>query len=298
MSNKANLTAGQVLHCLMSHKHRDDVCVPECKDGQTYTRRNHAKLDLWVLPRSYTPLNMIGYEIKVSRSDFMQDNKWHNYLPMCNQFYFACPWGIISPSEVPEEAGLVWVTKNAARSVIKKKAPFRKIEFPVGLFLYIVMSRAGISDSDSQNNSAMDRVAYWKNWLDMKEESRELGYMVSVAIRNRITAAEKENKLLKKENKSLSVIKDFWLNELGGREHDLSKNYMRSVEATNQYKAQRMKSAVDKDILNELYYLSHHIQEGQSRLTMLKGALDKNIAMLRKEDEEAAKKTLKESSST
>jgi len=32
---------------------------------------------------------MVGYEIKVSKSDFFNDIKWQEYLPMCNELFFA-----------------------------------------------------------------------------------------------------------------------------------------------------------------------------------------------------------------
>lgn len=48
-----------------------------------------------------------GYEIKVSRSDFLADKKWQEYLKYCRVFYFVAPTGIIKPSELPPEIGLI-----------------------------------------------------------------------------------------------------------------------------------------------------------------------------------------------
>jgi hypothetical protein len=64
-----------------------------------------------------------GYEIKVSRSDFLADKKWREYLKYCRVFYFVAPAGIIKPSELPPEIGLIeidivqkpngsWQTRN------------------------------------------------------------------------------------------------------------------------------------------------------------------------------------------
>ena len=49
-----------------------------------------------------------GYEIKVSRSDFVNDTKWQDYLPYCHQFYFVCPPDLIQPDELPKEIGLMY----------------------------------------------------------------------------------------------------------------------------------------------------------------------------------------------
>lgn len=50
-----------------------------------------------------------SHEVKVSRADFLGDvrsGKWQNYRRFSCRVYFACPLGLILPSEVPEGAGL------------------------------------------------------------------------------------------------------------------------------------------------------------------------------------------------
>ncbi|KKN71721.1 hypothetical protein LCGC14_0417870 [marine sediment metagenome] len=48
-----------------------------------------------------------GYEIKVTRSDFLQDKKWQNYLKFCTWFSFVAPKGVIKLDELPDNIGLV-----------------------------------------------------------------------------------------------------------------------------------------------------------------------------------------------
>jgi len=48
-----------------------------------------------------------GYEIKVSKEDFLQDHKWQTYLKFCTRFYFIAPTGIIKLEELPDEIGLM-----------------------------------------------------------------------------------------------------------------------------------------------------------------------------------------------
>ena len=48
-----------------------------------------------------------GYEIKISRGDFLQDKKWETYLKFCTYFYFIAPAGIIKVEELPEKIGLI-----------------------------------------------------------------------------------------------------------------------------------------------------------------------------------------------
>ena len=59
---------------LLSTKHSKDLFIPECKDGPTWGA-SHLRLDAWALTRSWASPCSYGYEIKVSRSDWMQDDK-------------------------------------------------------------------------------------------------------------------------------------------------------------------------------------------------------------------------------
>lgn len=151
---KSNITANDILKLLLK-KHKDDICVPECKHGQSWTKEKVKRFDLWSMKKSYAnPITWI-YEIKISRQDFLQDNKWMTYLPYCTDFYFVAPAGIIDVSEVPEQAGLLLSSKNGTRLFCKKKAPHRHVDTPDCVFKYILMSRTKIMDEiikDSNSN--------------------------------------------------------------------------------------------------------------------------------------------------
>jgi hypothetical protein len=129
MGIKNEIHAG-VVESLLKAKHSEDVFVSECKIGQSWTASTCRRLDAWVMQRSYSPFCCIGYEIKVSRQDFLNDNKMTEYLPYCHQFYVVAPDGVASSDEVPAEAGLMKVSKNAKRLTTVKKAPFRQVTIP------------------------------------------------------------------------------------------------------------------------------------------------------------------------
>jgi len=63
------------------------------------------------------------FEIKTSRSDFLRDNKWQNYLDYCNYFAFVVPEGLIDKSELPENVGLVYISEDQDKS--KWKLPLK-----------------------------------------------------------------------------------------------------------------------------------------------------------------------------
>lgn len=66
---------------------------------------------------------LIETEIKVSRGDFRRDSEKgkHRLIQKgrypANFFYYACPTGVIQPSELPGKAGLLWVSERGTVSM-------------------------------------------------------------------------------------------------------------------------------------------------------------------------------------
>jgi hypothetical protein len=61
----------------------------------------------------------IAFEVKVTRSDFLSEikdpGKRQAGLAMSNEFYFVTPRGLVDPSEIPPECGLIEVTPEGGR---------------------------------------------------------------------------------------------------------------------------------------------------------------------------------------
>jgi hypothetical protein len=191
------MTAKEILS-LLENKHKEDVFIPECKNGSTWLT-NHRRLDAWVMPKSWTNLKFIGYEIKVSRSDFLNDKKFQEYYKMCNEFYFVTPKGLCKDNELPNEAGLLEVSLTGSRLFTRKKAPYRKIDFPEDLFVYILMCRAKIT-KEINFESNLD---YWEKWLEEKENKSIIGEAVSKKLRQNYNKKiyDVENKQKELENR-------------------------------------------------------------------------------------------------
>lgn len=186
---------------LLAQKHAADVFVRECKDGPTQsTGGRHLRLDAWAMSRSWSKPMTFGYEVKVSRSDFLNDMKWPAYLDLCSNFYFACPHGLIQPDELPAEVGLLWVAKTGTRLFTKRKAVYREVQIPESLFRYILMSRAAITDHDQVGGTERGMRAYWERWLEKREIDRSFGFMVGKTLRERI---EEEIMKARRENAHL-----------------------------------------------------------------------------------------------
>lgn len=147
--------------------------ITECKTCSTYfpDPQGLLKFDGLAIKKSYTKPCITGYEIKVSRGDFLQDAKWHLYLQYCNEFYFVVPKGLITKEELPDNVGLIYYYPDSGNLRKKKKALYREIDEPVGVYKYIIFSRLEKDRIPFYEN----RAEYAKDYLEDKSEKRRLG---------------------------------------------------------------------------------------------------------------------------
>jgi hypothetical protein len=207
------MRASDILEAL-KRKHAEDIFVPQCKTGPSYGNQALGIFDAWVMLKSWAHSNFIGYEIKVDRSDFVNDNKWPKYLPYCNPFYFVCPKDVIKESEVPEGAGLYYCSLPSYRLLLKRKAPRREIDVPAGVFMYILMCRVKVTGEIEKGSEKV----FWEDWLKERKLDRDLGYRVSKALKETISkeidAAKRTNRDLEYEVEKYKRVLDT-LKELG-----------------------------------------------------------------------------------
>lgn len=205
------MTCASTIVDLLEAKHGKDVFVRECKDGPTWFG-NHSRLDAWAMRRSWTRPCYWAYEVKVSRSDFLQDRKWDMYLPLCNELSFVCPTGLIKPEECPEPVGLLYVAKTGTRLFTKKKAVYREVEPPVELMHYLLMRATSFDVGRGLPYERETNAEYWRRWLETKAENRELGRRVSHAVHaivaEKVTRVNNENVRLESQLKQLQDVRD------------------------------------------------------------------------------------------
>ena len=200
---------------LLKEKHAEDVFVPECKFGPTGIT---GRIDAWVMTKSWAHPLTIAYETKVSRSDFLNDNKWQQYLPHCNQFWFVTAPGICQKREIPQGAGWMEVSLTGTRLFTRVKAPYVHREIPEAeqLFRYLLMSRTrivGEYDPLARHGRAM-----MEQVLSQKAEDAHFGALagkrIHELIKKRISLVEIRNIELEQRNKSYDDVRAV-LKELG-----------------------------------------------------------------------------------
>lgn len=184
------ITAGKI-SSLLAKRHEKDLYVPECKNGPSYGRKLRI-LDAWVLRKTWSPMSTIGYEIKVDRHDFEQDQKWVEYLDYVHEFYFVCPPGLIKAHELPKGIGLIWTTMNGERLQTKTKAAHSTPdqEKLINLVTYVLMARSVVVGDMYAANAGIlpgngDRLQEMKELIQKADERKEMALIVNRHTRER-----------------------------------------------------------------------------------------------------------------
>ena len=180
----SKMTAADILELLRA-RHGGEFLVEECKTGSSW-RGADRRLDAWALRNTWSPVTAEGYEIKVSRSDFLRDvrsGKWQAYLEACHRLWFVTPARLVDPKEVPTECGLLWAT--AAKLTTKKMARRRRAPGALAdTMIYCLMSRArpvrNMFEADGR-----PRVEVWRQTLIEGLGDRYIGHMVGKRLAER-----------------------------------------------------------------------------------------------------------------
>lgn len=121
-----------------------------------------------------------GFEIKVSRADFLQEmknpHKAMPFMPYCNRWWLVAPKGVCDPAELPKTWGYYEVRGDKLWK--KKQAPELDASFNIGLYASIlrrarenVIPRSELHpqlDAEFQRGkeSALKEVSYAKEELE------------------------------------------------------------------------------------------------------------------------------------
>jgi hypothetical protein len=116
------------------------------------------RLDAWSIKPSWGKDQITGYEVKVNRHDFIQDDKWQRYLTTCNNFYFVCPTNLINISEVPESAGLFYISEKLTTMQCKKKSPYREVVLDSTFLLGILINRLSDNALSDKPKTRQERI--------------------------------------------------------------------------------------------------------------------------------------------
>lgn len=175
------------LSTLLAARHSDGIYVPECKMGQVGSRT----LDGWALLPTWSPLTSIGYEIKVSRSDWLQDQKFEEYRSACHLFYVVAPKGIVSVGELPGGVGLLEpIGQGTGRRLVMRVKSIRQEPDAaklVRLMAHVLMWRKDMSNGFAQSRER--RAAFWRAFVEEKKDFHVVGQSVKGRMRSMLKEA-------------------------------------------------------------------------------------------------------------
>lgn len=252
-----------VLKQALASRHSDDVFVDECKNGATYTA-NHRRLDAWAMKRTWSPITTLGYEIKVSRSDWLNDNKLHHYLPLCHLLYIVAPKGVVQVGELPVEVGLLEPVGDKHRLVTRHKAVYRDIELPAQLMVYILMCRTLVTRERSESRDTEWRIDTLKRWTEDKANKQELSYAVNAKIHAKFAEQESRHEILNRRCENLESIRRTVI-ELGFNPDERISDWQ--VRA----KLHELAGAVEDRVISEIDTTILNLTRLQDRLKVIKG---------------------------
>lgn len=153
-----------------TNKQKQDLFFEHVKTGSSYVGKPRI-LDAVAIKPSWTSPCITGYEIKVERSDFLRDDKWREYLPYTNEFYFAAPKGVIDESELPDEIGLLIFNPNTKGFRTVKKAAWRDMEKATAFdLLYFCLMWRG------QEHKGYTNIERIEQYIAGKISARDLSY--------------------------------------------------------------------------------------------------------------------------
>jgi len=161
---------------MLDKRHAEDFFICEVKNGSSWYSDNLLKFDALAMKKSWKNPLITIYEVKVSRQDFLRDQKYLKYMEYCHEFYFACPPDLIEKNEIPESAGLIYCREKNLRTV--KRAKYVEREIPPDLFVYIIMSRL----ERDRYPFHKDKQEYFEDFINNKKTLRELGLKVGGKI--------------------------------------------------------------------------------------------------------------------
>lgn len=199
----------------LAQRHAKDVFVSECKDGSSW--EGARRLDAWALAKSWSPWRTYGYEIKVSRSDFEQDQKWLEYLPCCHHFSFVCPAGLIRATDLSDGVGLIWMSPSG--SLVTKVKAARREPDPkrlLALMSYVLMSRCRVVGDMHQANGSqpaddetpLERLARLEDHVRTAEKRKELAGLVAAHVRARWHELDSRCDLAERQFEEVQRVRD------------------------------------------------------------------------------------------
>jgi hypothetical protein len=113
-----NKITAKEIYKILHNLSYSNLCIPEFTWGDL-------RIDAIMIDTKHRWIR--GFEIKINKNDFKNDNKWIGYSQFCSSLCIVCPEGLIKPEEIEKPFGLIWIgvpsTDNGWKAIQYKKKP-------------------------------------------------------------------------------------------------------------------------------------------------------------------------------
>lgn len=186
--------AADIVVALAKRHEKTELFFTEVCPGPSYDGR---RLDAVAITRRWRDQRVYGYEIKVSRQDFLQDRKWPDYLSACHHFAFVCPAGLIAKEELDDCVGLLYYYPEAQLLKAVRKPMYRNIETPIGMIWSILINR--VEDSGEQIGRKLKTLENLRSYIG-QESLSGIGTYLRTRLPRRVDELERALYETKRDN--------------------------------------------------------------------------------------------------
>lgn len=148
------------------------------------------RLDGVALEWQYGNMWVHGYEIKVSRSDWLRDAKFERYRKYCDTLTVVCPKGLIGRDEVPGDIGLMWYEPTTSILRFKRKPGYDAVEKDTSILKDRLLRAIVKSVWYDPSVSRYGRYDTAKDYLDQKTTMKGVGRALGSKMALRLQALE------------------------------------------------------------------------------------------------------------
>lgn len=203
------MNTGNIMELLRA-RHAEDVYFEE-----PVIKYGKLRMDAWAMKKSWSHPRVIGYEVKLTRADFLQDHKMQEYLPYCNEMYLVCPRGIVDPREVNESFGLILVASTGTKLITRKKAPWRDIQIPEQFYRALLFGKASndqmnMTESELQVMRRLGQLNDLEAYAGGQKALAELGGVIGRKIASDYMAMLRDKDLIESQRKELLLERQTW----------------------------------------------------------------------------------------
>lgn len=209
---KIEITHNEIIDATMKFFSDTHICFSEVKDGPTYGR-SHLRMDIVAIKKTWSPVTIVAAEAKTSHADFVNDEKWPEYMKMCNKFYWACPTKLIKKDEIDPKCGLIYINPETKRARTAKAAIYRPNDPDPWMLLYLLLWR---EEGLNRPKRSDDKKRRMEDLLDDMKKRHKFGTSYARftgkklhEASTRVVVAEEKIKLCQKELDGMKNLKKF-----------------------------------------------------------------------------------------